>query len=96
MRLAAGVLLVLLAGCNAAQVENVTGRVAVLCSEVLPLAQEASVLGPAGAATAAFSLAACGTNKGLARVAADPQGAAWLDQQAAILRGIIARVRLRQ
>lgn len=91
--LAACVLLVSmwLAGCTAEQISTGTDRVAAACAAVMPLAQQAAMLPPYGPAVAAFALAACGSNAGIARLAADPTSAAWLDEQAAQLRAILHR-----
>ena len=81
----------LLSACTGAQVQHATGAVAAACANAMPLAQLATPLPVAGPFIAAGVTLGCTTDAGLAKLAADPNSAAWLDQQAAMLRAALAR-----
>ena len=87
------VILFSLGGCDATQVGGATARIAMLCQDVLPLAGLASII-PEGEIVALGVRAACATDAGIAKLAADPSSAEWLNRQAAILRGLVKKPNL--
>lgn len=90
-RLLAGLVLVALAGCTGAQVQQTAGTIAAACANAMPLATLATPLPVAGPFIAAGVTVGCTTDAGLAKLAADPNSAAWLDQQATMLRAALAK-----
>lgn len=89
---------ILLASCSPAQQQQaVTTAVTVhndigaACAEAMPLAALATPLPVAGPFIAAGVQVACATHDGIARLAADPNSAAWLQQQAAMLKAALSK-----
>lgn len=78
-----------LVACTAAQIETGAERVALACAVARPLAAEALVLPTAGPFIAAGVVVGCATDSTIARLAADPSSAAWLDRQAAMLHAAL-------
>src|SRR5438067_1946401 len=84
--LAGALLSLTLFGCSAAQIEDGASKVAVACQIAMPLASSALALPMAGPFIAAGVVMGCATDAGIARLAADPSSAQWLDQQATMLK----------
>jgi hypothetical protein len=81
-----------LVGCTPAQQAQVGAAldtVQAACNEALPLANLAIVIPTVGPFVAAGVQVGCGTAAGLAKLNADPTSAAWLAQQAAILKAAL-------
>src|SRR5438067_4143285 len=87
--LAAVLLSFTLFGCSAAQIEDGASKVAVACQTAMPLASSALALPMAGPFIAAGVVIGCGSDVAIARLAADPSSAQWLDQQATMLKNAL-------
>ena len=88
--------LLALAGCNPAQVASVQveaakvgGELQAACAVALPLAGAAVVIPTVGPFIATGVQVGCGTASGLAKLAADPSSAAWVNQQIGLLRAAV-------
>lgn len=87
-----------LAACTATQVQQATttaagvnAKITAACAEAVPLANLAIGLPTIGPFIAAGVQIGCATNSGLARLAADPNSAAWVNQQIGLLRAALGK-----
>lgn len=85
-----------LAGCSAATVQRDVGQarqvahsVKAACDLALPLAGMAAAIPTVGAFVAAGVQVGCGTEAGVAKLLDDPSSAAWLGQQAQMLKAAL-------
>jgi hypothetical protein len=81
--------LLALGSCTQAQFNSATSAIAIACADAMPLVPLALGIPTVGPFVAAGVQVACGTNAGLAKLAADPSSAEWLGQQIAIMKAAL-------
>jgi hypothetical protein len=73
------------------RISSIDAAVNAGCAEALPLAGMTRLIPKVGNYVAAGVTVGCNTAAGIARLRADPSSAAWLGQQAQIMKGALGK-----